>query len=197
MTLVTGLALSPNVSPHPIVWAALQRVQTTLRSHHSGLAYLQALLEKAKKEITRDGYISAETGARIFCDFGFWNHLFALVCGHARAPAAEGEEDQPAGAVDDKETKKRSATALAAIEHQLETISIFKDYASEREEITRHAEARSFSLPPTDATDKLLRYEAHLDRQLYRAMDQLERLQRQRRGETVPPPLNINLGRGR
>jgi hypothetical protein len=40
---------------------------------------------------------------------------------------------------------------------------------------------------PADATDKLLRYEAHLDRQLYRAMDQLERLQRQRRGETVPP----------
>jgi hypothetical protein len=40
------------------------------------------------------------------------------------------------------------------------------------------------------------RYEGHLDRQRYRAMDQLERLQRQRRGENVPPPLNINLGRG-
>jgi hypothetical protein len=37
-------------------------------------------------------------------------------------------------------------------------------------------------------TDKLLRYETHLDRQLYRAIDQLELLQRQRRGETVPPP---------
>ncbi|MGA2920753.1 MAG: hypothetical protein ABSE28_06585 [Candidatus Sulfotelmatobacter sp.] len=48
---------------------------------------------------------------------------------------------------------------------------------------------------PVEATNKLLRYEAHLDRQLYRAMDQLERLQRQRRGEKVPPPLNINLGR--
>ncbi len=53
------------------------------------------------------------------------------------------------------------------------------------------------SLPTTDATDKILRYETHFDRQLYRAMDELERLQRQRRGETVPPPLNINLGRGR
>jgi hypothetical protein len=28
-------------------------------------------------------------------------------------------------------------------------------------------------------------------------MDQLERLQRQRRGETVPPPLSIHVGRGR
>jgi hypothetical protein len=59
------------------------------------------------------------------------------------------------------------------------------------------AEARSFSLPPVDATDKLLRYEAHLDRQLYRAMDQLERLQRRRGGENIPPPLNISVGRGR
>ena len=74
---------------------------------------------------------------------------------------------------------------------------MFEGYATERENLAADAEARSFSLPPTDATDKLLRYEAHVDRQLYRAMDQLERLQRQRRGETVPPPLNINLGRSR
>jgi hypothetical protein len=68
---------------------------------------------------------------------------------------------------------------------------------TERENLAIGAEARSSSLPRVDATDKLLRYEADLDRQPYRAMDQLERLQRQRRGETVPPPLNINLGRGR
>lgn len=33
-----------------------------------------------------------------------------------------------------------------------------------------------------------------LDRKLYRAMDQLERLQRWRRGENVPPLLDISLG---
>ena len=175
-------------------WAAMQRVQTTLRSHHSGLAYLHALLEKAKAEITRDGYMSAETRGKIFCEFGFWDCWFALQCSYAGAPAAIGEGEF-AGAVDDKEVEKRSAAVLAVIEHQLETISIFKGYAKEREELVRDAEARSFSLPPADATDKLLRYEAHLDRQLYRAMDQLERLQRQRKGEKVPPPLNINLGR--
>jgi len=138
------------------------------------LAYLHALLEKAKAEITRDRYMSAETRGKIFCEFGFWDCWFALQCSYAGAPAAKGEF---AGAVDDKEAEKRSAAVLAVIEHQLETISIFKGYA----------EARSFSLPPADATDKLLRYEAHLDRQLYRAMDQLERLQRQRKGEKVPP----------
>jgi hypothetical protein len=72
---------------------------------------------------------------------------------------------------------------------------VLKAHALEREKLSLDAEARSFSMPSGDATDKLLRYEAHLDRQLYRAMDQLERLQRQRKGENVPPPLNVNLGR--
>ena len=51
-------------------WTAMQSVQTTLRSHHSGLAYLHALLEKAKAEITRDGYMSAET-RRFFANSAF------------------------------------------------------------------------------------------------------------------------------
>ena len=174
-------------------WVAMQRTQTTLRGHRSGLPYLRALLEKAKTEMANDGYISERTRGAIFCEFGFWDYLFALQCMHAGGPAATAE-DGPSGAVYDKETEKKHAAVVAAIDHQLETISTFKGYALQREKLAGDAEARSFSLPPADATDKLLRYEAHLDRQLYRAMDQLERLQRKRTGENVPPPLNINLG---
>ena len=76
-------------------------------------------------------------------------------------------------------------------------IEPFEGLATERENLAVDAEARRFSLPSVEATDKLLRYEAHLDRQLYRAMDQLERLQRQRKGEPLPPPLHISLDRRR
>ena len=41
--------------------------------------------------------------------------------------------------------------------------------------------------------DKILRYEAALERQLYRAMNQLERLQRRRQGETIPAPLSMEI----
>jgi hypothetical protein len=118
-------------------WSTLQAAQSDLRRHHSGLAYLSALLQGAKSEIASDGYMSEWLRKKIFNVFCFWDYLFAHACLY------------------------------------------------------------SFCLPEVDTTDKLLRYEAHLERQLYRAMDQLERLQRQRRGENVPPPLNINLGRGR
>jgi hypothetical protein len=151
------------------------------------LAYLHALLEKAKAEMAGDGYMSEHTRGTILCEFGFWDCLFALICSHAGPSAAEAE-DRPSGAVDDKEAEKKRADIVAFIDERLERIGLFKEYALEREELAGDAEARSFSLPPADATDKLLRYEAHLDRQLYRAMDQLERLQRQRKGENVPPP---------
>ena len=175
-------------------WSAMQVDQSSLRGHSASLAYLSALLQNAKSEVAGEGHISGKTRRRIFLAFCFWDCLFALTCLHAGPPETK-EEGQPPDSVDDKQAGKRRRDLVAFIDNRLETINVFKGYALEREKLKGDAEARSFSLPPADATDKLLRYEAHLDRQLYRAMDQLERLQRQRGGEIVPPPLNINLGK--
>lgn len=41
--------------------------------------------------------------------------------------------------------------------------------------------------------DTFLRYETTIERQLYRAIDQLERLQRQRAGDYVPPPVKVGV----
>jgi hypothetical protein len=41
--------------------------------------------------------------------------------------------------------------------------------------------------------EKILRYETKLERQLYRAMAHLERLQRMRRGESVSAPLTVEV----
>jgi len=41
--------------------------------------------------------------------------------------------------------------------------------------------------------EKLLRYETTIERQLYKALDQLERLQRMRKGDFVPPPIEGSL----
>ena len=177
-------------------WSAMQAAQSDLRIHHSGLAYLSALLQKAKSEIARDGYMSEGSRKTIFHTFCLWDCLFALTCLYAAPPEAK-MEDRPSEKIVDQQTDEKRARLLAFIDDRLERISWFEGCATERENLSLDAEARSFSLPPADATDKLLRYEAHLDRQLYRAMDQLERLQRQRRGENVPPPFNINLGKRR
>jgi hypothetical protein len=175
-------------------WSAMQADQSNLRVHRSGLEYLSALLKKAKSEIASDGYMSEMIRKKILLAFCFWDGLFALACRYAGPPEAK-VEDRPSEKVVDKQTEQKHVDIVDLIDYKLETISAYQEYVLEREKLAADAEARSFSLPPADATDKLLRYEAHLDRQLYRAMDQLERLQRQRRGENVPPPLNVNLGK--
>jgi hypothetical protein len=177
-------------------WSVLQVARSDLRRHRTGLAYLSALLQRAKSEIASDGYMSEEIRYMIFPAFCFWDFLFARTCLNA-GPAEERMEDRPSEKIVDPQTDEKRAAVVAAIDDRLRKISLFKDLATERESLESDAEARSFSLPPAEATDKLLRYETHLDRQLYRAMDELERLQRQRRGENVPPPLNISLGRRR
>ena len=41
--------------------------------------------------------------------------------------------------------------------------------------------------------DRLLRYEGAIERQFYKAMNQLERLQRMRSGESVPAPIEVDV----
>jgi hypothetical protein len=54
-------------------------------------------------------------------------------------------------------------------------------------EIVRH------SIPSSPSLDRLLRYEASLERAFDRTLSQLERLQRMRLGQPVPPPIKVEL----
>ena len=73
-------------------------------------------------------------------------------------------------------------------------IEVYKQYALRDLSLEPETEARSRSLPPAEVCEKLLRYEAHIERQLSRKMAQLERLQRRRLGDDVPPPMSFNFG---
>jgi hypothetical protein len=49
------------------------------------------------------------------------------------------------------------------------------------------------NIPSKEELDRLLRYEGAIERQLYKAMNQLERLQRMRSGDNVPPPVEVDV----
>jgi hypothetical protein len=173
--------------------SALQAAQCNLWKHSDGLEYLRTLLEIAKSDLADKGYISEKIGKKIFSVFSFLDYFFAAVCLTASAPQAK-KEGKPEGPTD-KEIEDERAGIVGIIDTKLETISLFERYVPMNGCLAIEADDRRFSLPPPDATEKIQRYEAHLDRQLYRAMGELERLQRRRRGEAVPPPVNINVGR--
>jgi hypothetical protein len=51
-------------------------------------------------------------------------------------------------------------------------------------------------LPLSPELDRILRYETAVQRQLMHAINQLERMQRARRGERVPAPLTVEISEG-
>jgi hypothetical protein len=56
-------------------------------------------------------------------------------------------------------------------------------------EIEKH---RQF-VPDNPCFERLIRYEAHLDRAIERTQTQLERTQRMRKGQLVPPPIKLDV----
>ena len=166
-------------------WSAMQGVQSDVRGHSSGLLYLKTTLQMAKSEIENQGYPSEKLRKRIFLDFCFWDYPFALACRYAGPPEAKTENGSSRNV--DEETDDKHADLAAFIDHRLSLISLLEEHAIGRQKLQEDSKARSFSLPPADATDQLLAYESRMDRQLYRAVDELERRQRRRRGESVPP----------
>ena len=51
----------------------------------------------------------------------------------------------------------------------------------------------TLAVPNSEVMDKIIRYETAINRQIYRAISELERLQRQRKGEPVPPRINVDI----
>jgi len=49
------------------------------------------------------------------------------------------------------------------------------------------------NIPSKEELDRLLRYEGAIERQLYKALNQLERMQRLRSGDTVPAPVEVDV----
>jgi hypothetical protein len=89
------------------------------------------------------------------------------------------------------ETEKNEL--LAMLDGQISSLESLRHQTAIRKKGESQAAAGRINLPSTEESEKLIRYETHLDRMLYRAMDQLERHQRRRLGEIVLPPLNVNL----
>ena len=83
----------------------------------------------------------------------------------------------------DEEVRHRAGMLLTALRTSLQE-------EKEHKEAVQRAQS---STPPVDTALKFARYETALQNQLDRALSRLERLQRQRGGEFVTPPLQVDV----
>ena len=90
---------------------------------------------------------------------------------------------------------KESGRAFTALHkrftQKLQIVAMLTNACEERDEHHKRAALAVSVLPSASVLDKILRYQTALERQMFRAMNQLERLQRMRHGETILAPLTM------
>lgn len=85
--------------------------------------------------------------------------------------------------------------AIKRIDKEIERLESLRKACEETETERTTYEATAALVPRQGALDRLLRYEASLDRAFDRTLTQLERLQRIRLGQPMPPPVRVELSR--
>jgi len=100
-------------------------------------------------------------------------------------------DDGKVGKLASESTKNELREMMGEIEMKIfELIDEFILSTRQRLSDPRWVDSLQTRLIPANA-DKIVRYETMLTRQLFRTMAELERHQSARRGEVVPPPINL------
>ncbi len=83
---------------------------------------------------------------------------------------------------------------LKKLKRENERVTTHLKRIENREEMNISSQILCLNVPPKEIIDKFIRYESSILRQFYKAMHELERIQRRRQGEFVPSPMNIEIG---
>jgi hypothetical protein len=102
-------------------------------------------------------------------------------------------QDNPEGLKAAALRERNKQKALAWLKKELGMLWWTKVACQKREAGEEAARQAAAGLPAPEVLDKIMRYETKLERQMYRAMAQLERIQRMRQGEAVPPPMTMEV----
>lgn len=89
--------------------------------------------------------------------------------------------------------RQAEAKMKECIDWEINRLEGLKRMIDETEDRKIRWQTKSAVVPPQHVMDRLLRYDANLDRSFDRTLSQLERLQRIRLGQSVPPPVKIDL----
>jgi hypothetical protein len=88
-----------------------------------------------------------------------------------------------------------AARMVAVIDAEIEKLVQYRQAQREIDSAKIALDKRRGLIPATPNLDLFSRYETHIDRSIDRTLSQLERLQRMRLGQPIPPPIKIDVSR--
>jgi hypothetical protein len=189
-----GLRRRANRNPLPL-WMFLDKMHDAalqMEKSTQGLDYLKAVLRSVREDVEREGELTEAVYDQLLKRFiNAPNHLTRELLGFRERYLTNKDGLSPE---ESKENHQRAV--MTYIERKLAEYEELSSRSEDRDDKEETAQQLANVLPAAAVLDKILRYENALERQLYRAMNQLERLQRRREGEEVPPPVTMQLSRG-
>jgi hypothetical protein len=82
---------------------------------------------------------------------------------------------------------------LVLVQAERTTLQELLEAVERRDRAALSAERQAVGLPGEEEVQRIQRYEAMYERQLYQAINQLERLQRRRISEPTLPPISVDV----
>ena len=147
-------------------------------------------LQNARKEIEDTGQVSQELRQRIFAISPGFEAFWAGLEKDAEQWMEDADVSKVFGKLKpQKRTQLRDIYTVAQAMALLETLPQRRGINVIETAIGQHA------IPHREALDKILRYEAAVNRDLGRALDRLDWLQRRRKGEPLAPSVNVRVTR--
>jgi hypothetical protein len=170
-------------------------------SSGAGLLYLMHVLKGVRESIQKEGELTGAMVQRTAVAFGGQPNVVTAglqkiwETARSNTEGTSAGESAADGSVEALKVERREL-ALRFIDDELARCERNLLAAEEREKNEAQIRRDASFLPGQPVLEKILRYEASLERQLYRAVNQLERQQRARKGETIPPPLTMDVSGG-
>lgn len=162
---------------------------TAMQQSSLGSGVLENWLREVREAVERDGELTEATVQKLAARTGDRTNSLAQELEQLRACQAENPDGLDAAALRERNRK----AALAWVNRELSLLAWRKEKCVQHEADQGEASQAAAVLPSRETLEKILRYETRLERQMFRAMNQLERLQRIRQGEVVPAPLTMEV----
>ncbi len=167
---------------------------------HPILHTLYTLLEEGEKEIEANGKMSKKLQEKLFATDPRIQEAWPDIDKISRQILEEqlvAKTGMPLEKL--RPCLHQAAEVLAEIHRSQELMAVRKtkgmiqDWARRKLEPFFNGACDLVAMPTKHALDKILRYDASIDRNLGHALDRLERLQQRRKGEPVPPPISVRM----
>jgi hypothetical protein len=171
-----------------VQWRAFGDPLHAMGKSSLGNSIIRGWLNELRKSVEADGALT-ETALQKFAA-----KVGGETNGLVRQPDAFRQKfDAGSGGMEAAAQERQKAETLHFLDREISAVQFALSLCVDEEDSEEDAPQAAAVLPSAETLDKILRYETKLERQMYQAMAQLERVQRLRRGEAIPAPLSVEV----